>query len=93
MAAAAPPVIIGGPGGPCKTCIGCGGGDSGQLLSKRLRDEARLFVIIGGGDKGISTIGLGDRVGMKSDCPLERKIPLRTGQGAFGLSMFFGGIF
>lgn len=60
-------VLIKGPGGPCITCMGCGGGDKGQLLSKRLKEEARVLLATGGGDRGISTIGLGDRVGIKSD--------------------------
>lgn len=70
--------LIVGPAGPCNTCIGCGGGDNGQLR------EDRLMVgdVIGGGEVGISIIGLDERVGLKSDWPLERNIPLRTGHGA-----------
>lgn len=81
-------VVTAGPGGPRITWTGCGGGERGQLLSNRLIDEARLLLDTGGGDKGISTMGLGERVGIKSDCPLERKMPLRTGQGAW-LFMFW----
>uniref|UniRef100_A0A1A9VAP4 Uncharacterized protein n=1 Tax=Glossina austeni TaxID=7395 RepID=A0A1A9VAP4_GLOAU len=46
--------LIVGPAGPCNTCIGCGGGDNGQL------GEDRLMVgdVIGGGEVGISMIGL-----------------------------------
>lgn len=83
-------VVIMGPGGPCIICMGCGGGENGQLLSKRLSEDARVLFVMGGGESGISTMGLGERVGIKSDCPLERKMPLRTGQGAFGLAMFLG---
>lgn len=62
------------------TCMGCGGGDSGErLCEERLRGVATG----GGGDSGISTMGLGERLGTKSDCPVERKMPLRTGQGAW----------
>lgn len=67
------------------TWIGCGGGDSGELLLKR-----PMGVVTGGGDSGISTMGLGERVGTKSDWPLDRKRPLRTGQGAwFGFEFEF----
>lgn len=61
------------------TWMGCGGGESGELIPKRFGD----VVATGGGDSGISTMGLGERVGVKSDWPLERKMPLRTGQGAW----------
>lgn len=44
------------------TCMGCGGGDSGELWAKRLRGVAT-----GGGDSGISTMGLGERLGTNSD--------------------------
>lgn len=37
----------------------------------------------GGGDRGNSTIGLGVRVGTKSDWPVDRKMPFRTGHGAW----------
>lgn len=37
----------------------------------------------GGGDSGNSTIGLGVRFGTKSDWPVDRKIPFRTGHGAW----------
>lgn len=37
----------------------------------------------GGGDKGNSTIGLGVLVGTKSDWPVDRKMPFRTGHGAW----------
>lgn len=36
----------------------------------------------GGGESGNSTIGLGVLVGTKSDWPVERNIPFRTGHGA-----------
>lgn len=49
-------------GNPPTTCMGCGGGDSGELCAKRLRGVAT-----GGGDSGISTMGLGERLGTNSD--------------------------
>jgi len=42
--------------------MGCGGGESGDVVPNRLGGVAT-----GGGDNGISTMGLGDRVGVKSD--------------------------
>lgn len=36
----------------------------------------------GGGESGNSTIGLGVLVGTKSDCPVDRNMPFRTGHGA-----------
>lgn len=37
----------------------------------------------GGGERGNSTIGLGVLVGTKSDWPVDRKMPFRTGHGAW----------
>lgn len=42
---------------------------------------------------GISTMGLGLRVGIKSECPVDRKIPFRTGHGAWWLDIFNNGSF
>jgi len=42
--------------------MGCGGGESGDVAPNLLGGVAT-----GGGDNGISTMGLGDRVGVKSD--------------------------
>lgn len=50
-------------GKPPTTCMGCGGGDSGE----RLCEERLRGVATGGGDSGISTMGLGERLGTKSD--------------------------
>lgn len=50
-------------GRPPTTCMGCGGGDSGE----RLCEERLRGVATGGGDSGISTMGLGERLGTKSD--------------------------
>lgn len=65
-------VAMVGPGGPPITCMGCGGGESGQVGEKRLMSVPPLLLIMGGGDNGISTMGLGERAGTKSDWPLER---------------------
>lgn len=50
-------------GKPPTTCMGCGGGDNGE----RLCEERLRGVATGGGDSGISTMGLGERLGTKSD--------------------------
>lgn len=50
-------------GRPPTTCMGCGGGDSGE----RLCEERLRGVATGGGDSGISTMGLGERLCTKSD--------------------------
>lgn len=65
-------VAMVGPGGPTITCMGCGGGESGQVGEKRLMGVTPLLVTIGGGDNGISMMGLGERAGTKSDWALER---------------------
>lgn len=50
-------------GKPPTTCMGCGGGESGE----RLCEERLRGVATGGGDSGISTMGLGERLGTNSD--------------------------
>lgn len=64
---------------------GDGGGDNG-LSTILIKGLSGLLVLpgcgVGVGVLGISTTGLGVLCGTKSDCPLDRNIPFRTGHGA-----------
>lgn len=59
------------------------GGDNG--LSTMLNNGLSGLLVLPGcgvGVLGNSTTGLGVLCGTKSDCPLDRNIPFRTGHGA-----------
>ena len=62
-------------------------GDRGDsiIVTRGLLGDWGDWQFKGGGDNGISTIGDGVLVlvGIKSDCPEDRKIPFRTGHGAW----------
>ncbi len=65
------------------TVLGDSGGDNG--FSTTLINGLRGLLVLPGcgvGVLGISTTGLGVLCGTKSDCPLDRNIPFRTGHGA-----------
>lgn len=64
-------------------------GDKGLSTTETFGLKGFDVIFPGCGVFGISTIGLGLRVGVKSECPDERNIPFRTGHGAWWFDIFF----